>query len=331
MRQQDLTERLLRLRGVPVFRGMTAPELAPLAATMRSATFEKGDILLREDEPPRAFHMLVTGAVTMRRRGRKIRTITAPGGVGFLSLLARTSGGTEAIADAHTESFELRADAIDEMFEDHFPVVLGTIRWITERLIAENLVQPPPPYVPNKEGWEHLIGDRELGMVERIFLLRRTVAFKNANVNSMARLARDMTEERHPEGKLIWQRGDPADASIFVVKGRLELEWNEPVSGAKQTQTVGPGFVVGGAESLAHTQRWNDLRTIDPVIFLRGSREALIDMFEDDLEVALKFMSTIASFLLLQWDRKAEAAAKEAEEKGPESALPVSGVAVPPP
>src|SRR5689334_60597 len=99
---------------------MTTAELAPLAATMRSSTFEKGDVVLREDEPPKAFHMLLTGAVTMRRRGNTIRTISAPGGVGFLSLLARTGGGTEAVAEAHTETFEVRADALDELFEDHF-------------------------------------------------------------------------------------------------------------------------------------------------------------------------------------------------------------------
>ena len=68
---------------------------------MRSAKFERGEVLLREDEPPRAFHMLVAGKVTMRRHGRKIRTIGAPGGVGFLSLLARTRGGPEAVAEEY--------------------------------------------------------------------------------------------------------------------------------------------------------------------------------------------------------------------------------------
>lgn len=302
MRQHDLTERLLRLRGVPVFRGMSTSELAPLAMSMRSATFEKGDILLREDEPPHAFHMLVTGQVTMWRRGRKLRTITAPGGVGFLSLLARTAGGTEVVADAHTESFELRADAIDEMFEDHFSVVLATLRWITERLIQENLVQEPPPYVSSTGGFEHLIGDRELGIVERIFLLRRTSVFKTANVNSIARLVRAMKEVRVPAGEILWRPGDRSFGSIFIVKGKMDLRWNE----GRTVQVVGPGYIVGGAEAMAPRPRWNELVTKEPAIYLEGSREGLIDMFEDDLDVALKFMSMIASVLLMQWDRRAE-------------------------
>jgi CRP-like cAMP-binding protein len=309
VRQHDLTERLLRLRGVPTFRGMSTTDLAPLAATMRSATFEKGDIILREDEPPRAFHMLVTGAVTMRRRGRDIRTITAPGGVGFLSLLARTAGGTEAVAQAHTETFELRADAIDEMFEDHFPVLLETLRWVTERMIQENLSQEPQPWTPPEDGFDHLIGDRELGIVERIFLLRRTNAFKTANVNSTARLARQMKEVRLPAGETIWRPGERATTSIFIVKGKMESRWNN----GRTVQIVGPGYIVGGAESLANQPRWNQLVTTEPAVFLQGSREALIDMFEDDLDVALQFLSMISAFLLTAWDRRAETEARARE------------------
>ena len=308
MRQHDLTERILRLRGVPVFKTMKAGELAPLAATIRSATFEKGEVLLREDEPPKAFHLLLTGSVTMRRRGNKIRTISAPGGVGFLSVLARTGGGTEAVAESHTETFEVRADALYEMFEDHFPVLLGTLRWLTERMIQENLaLHEPPPYTPPPEGFDRLIGDRELGIVERIFLLRRTIGFKHANVNSTARLARGLKEMRVPAGETIWRPGDHATTTLFLVKGKMSLSWSNLEDRRPLVQTVGPGYIVGGAEAIADLPRWNELVTNEPAVFLRGGREALIDMLEDDLEVALQFVSMLGGFVLMAWDRKAEA------------------------
>ncbi len=307
MRKHDLTERILRLRGVPVFRAMKASELAQVAATIRSATFEKGDVLLREDEPPKAFHLLLSGGVTMRRRGNTIRSISAPGGVGFLSLLARTGGGTEAVAESRTETFEVSADAMYEMFEDHFAVLLGTLRWVTERLIQENMVQEPPPYNPPPEGFDQLIGDRELGLVERIFLLRRTVGFKHANVNSTARLVRAMKEVRLPAGETIWRPGDPATSTLFLVKGKMNLSWRNAEDQRPMVQVVGPGYSVGGAEAIASRPRWNELVTAEPAVFLQGSREGLIDMLEDDLEVALQFLSMLAGFLLAAWDRRAEA------------------------
>ncbi|MBX3232352.1 MAG: cyclic nucleotide-binding domain-containing protein [Labilithrix sp.] len=302
MRRLDLTERLLRLRGVPVFRSIPTSALASLAASIRSNTFEKGQVILREDEPPRAFHMLLTGSVTMRRHGYVIRTITAPGGVGFMSVLARTAGGTEAVAESRVETFELSVDALDEMFEDHFPVLFGTMRWIGERLVDENARSPPRPYQPPPEHYEDLIGDGPIGIVERIFLVRRTLAFRRANVNSVARLARQMKEVRFPAGEHVWRAGDASTGSYFIVKGKGELRWND----GKSVQEVGPSYIVGGVEAIAGKPRWNDLYVTEPITALVGNREGLIDMFEDDLDVALVFMSMMASFLLELWDRRAE-------------------------
>lgn len=302
VRQLDLTERLLRLRGVPVFQAMSTQALASLAASIRSHTFDKGAVLLREDEPPRAFHMLLAGSVTMRRHGNTIRTITAPGGVGFLSLLARTAGGTEAVAETRVETFELDADALDEMFEDHFQVLFGTMRWIADRLLLENLAAPPRPYEPPPDDYEGLHDEGEIGIVERIFLIRRTLAFKRANVNSVARLAREMKEVRVGVGEKLWSIGDPSVGSYFVVRGKGDLRWDK----GRRTQHVGPTYIVGGIEAIAGKPRWNDFVATEPIIALVGNREGLIDMFEDDLDVALQFMSMMASFLLVFWDRRAE-------------------------
>jgi CRP-like cAMP-binding protein len=287
---------------------MTASELAPLAASMRSATFEKGEVILREDEPPKSFFLLLTGAVTIRRRGNVLRTISAPGGVGFLSLLARDSGGTEAVAETRTETFELRADALYELFEDYFAVLLATLRWVTEWLIQESMTQDPPPYVPPADGFDRLVGERELGIVERIFLLRRTAGYKRANVNSTARLVRAMKEVRVEAGTTLWRAGDRATNLLFLVKGKMELAWHDPESDRRLVQVVGPGYIVGGAEAIANRPRWNELVTVEPAVFLHGSRESLIDMLEDDLDVALDILSMLAGFCLLAWDRRAEAA-----------------------
>ena len=321
MRRHDLTERILLLRAVPVFRAMTASELAPLAASMRSATFEKGEVILREDEPPKSFHLLLTGAVTIRRRGNVLRTISAPGGVGFLSLLARTSGGTEAVAETRTETFELRADAIHELFEDHFAVLLATLRWVIEWLIQESMTQEPPPYVPPADGFDRLVGERELGIVERIFLLRRTVGFEHANVNSTARLVRAMKEVRVDAGTTLWRAGDRATNILFLVKGKMESSWHDAESGRRFVQVVGPGYIVGGGEAIANRPRWNDLVTVEPAVFLHGSRKSFIDMLEDDLDVALDFLSMVASFCLMAWDRRAEAALAGSSSRRSSSSL----------
>jgi CRP-like cAMP-binding protein len=302
VRQLELTERILRLRGVPTMRTLPANELAQLAASLRTVTFKKGEVLLREDEPPRAFYLLTTGTVTLRRKGKRIGTVRGPGGVGFVAFLARNAGGTSAVAESFVEALEVQADAMNEVFEDHFLVLLGHVRWIAERLIAENKVTQPGPYVPPVVSFDKMIGEGQLGIVERIFLLRRMRAFTEANVNSLATLARKLVEMRLPAGQVIWREGDLAEHSYFIVKGMLSLRWGD----GKFVQRIGPGYVVGGAESLVGLPRWNELVTDDPVIALRGTREGMIDLFEDDHELALKFMSMLATLLVTAWDRKAE-------------------------
>src|SRR5215212_6160326 len=108
--QHELTTRLLRLRAVPVFRTMTPADLTRVAEALKTRTFGRGEVLLREDEQPRSMFMLDLGTVTMRRKGRRIGVISAPGSVGFLSLIARNAGGTEAIADPYVQGLELTRD-----------------------------------------------------------------------------------------------------------------------------------------------------------------------------------------------------------------------------
>lgn len=296
----------MRLRSVPMFRGVATADLVQLATSMRQRSFEKGEVMIREDEPPRSFFMLTAGAVSMRRKGKHIGTVRAPGGVGFLSVLARTAGGTESTAEIYTEGYEVRADAIDEVLEDHFSIFLGTLRWVAERVIASTRESAPPPFVPPTIPFDHLIGDRELGIVERIFVLRRSRAMSMANVNSIARVARRMQELRLPAGSVLWRPGEKSDHSLFIVKGMLDLVYDRHEDGP-WVQPVGPGYVVGGGESIVGHPRWNELVAREPVVLLKGSREVLLDMMEDDHEVAMRFLSMFAGFLMALWDRKAEA------------------------
>ena len=113
-----------------------------------------------------------------------------------------------------------------------------------------------------------------------------------------------MVELRLPAGEVLWREGDRAEDShfYFIVKGMLSSRWGD----GKFVQHLGPGYVVGGAESLVGLPRWNELTTDEPAVVLRGTREGLIDLFEDDHELALKFLSRLATYLMSIWDRKAE-------------------------
>jgi CRP-like cAMP-binding protein len=299
----ELTERILHIRMMPILVGLPPRDIAALASMVRTRVFQRGEVILAEDEPPRSMYVVRTGVVTMRRRGKVIGTVRGPGGVGFISMLARTAGGTEAVADTRIDAYVIRAESMEEIFEDNFPILLRTMRFVAERLLGEMKDQEPPKYVPPQLPFDHLIGDEELGIVERIFLLRRARAFTAANVNSLATLARRMEEVRVPAGTVLWKPGDRAAEAYFVVKGMARVTWND---GAR-VQMVGPGYTLGGSEAIIGRPRWNELRTDEPLVALRGQHGALIDLFEDDHDLALRFLSMLATYLMALQDKKAEA------------------------
>ena len=219
-----------------------------------------------------------------------------------MGLLARNAGGTAAVADTSVDAYEFTGAALDEIFEDNFPVLLGSLRFVSERVVAENMAsKEAPPYVPPIQKLDHLIGDDELGIVERIFLLRRMRIFATANVNSIAGMANRMKEVRVPADTTIWRPGDVADGPTFIVKGMGRLTWHDGAT----VQHVGPGYAVGGGEALVGHPRWNTFTTDEPSVFLRGDQTAFTDMIEDDFELGIRFLSMLSGLLLGIWDRKA--------------------------
>ncbi|MCA9590656.1 MAG: cyclic nucleotide-binding domain-containing protein [Myxococcales bacterium] len=302
MHQLEITERVIRLRSVPVFRTMPGADLAQLAATVRSKTWSAGEVLLSEDAPPSSFVLIGAGRVRLTRKGKLIGTVRAPGGVGFLSFLAQGAGGTQCVAETFVDGYEIPGDAIDEIFEDHFGVLFGTLKWVASRLLPEMRAATPPPFEPPKLAMEHLIGDRSLGVVERIFLVRRMRAFSRANVNTLAALVKRMDEVRVDAGTVLWTPGERADGAMFIVKGRATSTWNDGAS----VQKVGGGYVVGGLEAMLNLPRWTTLRADEPCIMLRGSPEVIIDMLEDDHELARTFLAGLSTSLVEAWDKKAD-------------------------
>ncbi len=91
-------------------------------------------------------------------------------------------------------------------------------RFAAERLIAELTRLPPPVDVAPAVSFDELVGDGELGVAERIFIVRHIIAFFEANMNSVATLAHKMVEIRKPAGEVLWRDGDPSEHSYFVVQ-----------------------------------------------------------------------------------------------------------------
>ena len=66
---------------------------------------------------------------------------------------------------------------------------------------------------------------------------------------------------------------------------------------------AGPGFPLGALEALAQTPRWYAARTLTPVVALQVQPDMLVDLFEDNFEMAMDYLALVSSATLriLAW------------------------------
>jgi MFS family permease len=78
------------LRQVPFFRPLPFAVIEHLATELQSATYEPGDVIIREGEPGERFYMIVKGRVRASKDGMALNEMSAPDSFGEIALLRRT-------------------------------------------------------------------------------------------------------------------------------------------------------------------------------------------------------------------------------------------------
>ena len=286
-------ERILYLKQLPVIGTLPATDLALVADRMRERFFKKGESLLREGEPARAFYAVLDGKLHVSREGKTIGHTTGGGVVGGFAILGRDPRGIDVRAEADTLALELEADAVFDILEDNFGIMHHVLRDIARQLIHLIARQANPwaciPITPDPG----MARPRELDLVERIFYMRQSSPFRRASINALAELSRGFTEVRLEPGTTLWKAGDSAGFVSLLVSG--EVTCTTP-GGAPQI--LGPGTPLGSLEATAEMPRWYSAAAHTQVTALNGPIASLIDVFEDNFGMAMDYTALLARWLL---------------------------------
>ncbi|MFC6238066.1 cyclic nucleotide-binding domain-containing protein [Longivirga aurantiaca] len=115
---------------VPLFAGLSAPELATLAGAAQTREFAAGDVLTHEGDDGDEFFVLSTGTVDISAHGQHLRTL---GEGDFLGEIALLFGGTRtatATAASPGTLYSLPKPAFLALLEEHPDIedkILGTV------------------------------------------------------------------------------------------------------------------------------------------------------------------------------------------------------------
>jgi len=284
-------ERILSLKRIPILAGLAPEDLAVVAGHGRERFFAKGGVLLREGEPIPALYAVLDGKVHLERNGRVMGHVNSGGFVGGPGVFARDPQGLSATAETDTLVLEVEVDAALEIFEDSFPILHHVLREVCRGLI--DLIRRLPSHLyrdifPRAEASYVPVGD--LDLVERLLYLRKVSPFVQSSISALAELSRGMAEVVFPPGTRLWEEGEASGTVIMVVSGTVTC-------GARKGEavfTTGPGAPLGAVESMAERPRWHTATTETRVTALQGSIEGLIDVFEDNFDMAMDYLAVMA-------------------------------------
>ncbi len=321
-------ERILSLKRIPMLSGLPPEHLAVVAEHGRERFFPKGSVLLREGEPIPALYAVLDGRVHMSRKGRVLGHVGSAGFVGGAGMFAHDPDGLAAVAETDTLALEVEADAALEIFEDHFPILHHVLREVCRWLLDLVARLPDGSYgeiFPAFDVSRAPVGD--LDLVERILFLRQVSPFARSSINALAELSRGMAEVALPAGTTLWDEGEPSGTVLLIVSGTVActarggkatftLGSGTPlgaVESGKATFTLWSGAPLGAVESMAERPRWYGATTETKVTALQGSVEGLIDVFEDNFEMAMDYLAVMARAQIRLLELRVSGSAKAIE------------------
>ncbi len=293
-------ERMLHLKTIPAARDLPNEALAALAEASRERFFSKGAVIFEPTAPVTSIQVILDGAIGVSRGDLELQSVGPGTPLGALGVLAGTPLGMLGVAQSDTVTLELESEAFLETCEDHFVIVHALLRymarWVVEIERREGTQGPPP----GGSGAPRRLLGGELDLVERIFHLRQFPVFAGASINSLAELSRGLTEVHFGAGVPLWKAGDPSPYALLVASG--DIACTAPAGGPSFLATAGWGL--GHMEALAEQPHWYSAVTATPVVALHGTMEGLIDVFEDNTEMAMSFLSLLARGILSYMERR---------------------------
>jgi len=289
----DFAERYLYLRSMPGGPKFTETALLPLAESAEEVVFRRGVRLLAVDTLPESVFFLMEGQVELVERDGKSRGfIGAPGAVGILALMGDCEMPYDVIAREEVVALSVDTDFFRETFEDNFDVALEIMSSLAANLAARRTQLPaglqPPLTFP-----AHLARARELGLVERMLIIRRFDIFGPGALTGLTEVAQHFVEETYEAGDVLYRSGDHADMFYLLLSGSLRVEWPESV------QMEGIGSPYGNLEALGSLPRGATATVVERVRLLRVPFETLVDVFEDHTDMMLAIIAQLARLVML--------------------------------
>jgi CRP-like cAMP-binding protein len=275
--------------------------LAGIAQLTRAQRVAADVELARQGEPFPFVYFIIEGQLELTREGKRIGLYSDGNGVGVMSALARDEAGFGCRTLRESLLLVLRMADLFEIMEDYFDLMHGALRNVAAEAIHWRRALPNGGFLPQAELECVDCGEAPLGLVQRIFHLRRTIGLERSYIDELAELARAARELRVPSGTPLWSVGQRADHLLIVISGSVT---GHTPQGA--TFQFGPGDILGNLDTISGAPRWFDARVESDLVALTIDSEAIVDVWEDHPDLGFAFLRMFSRLILELRVRAAE-------------------------
>lgn len=285
--EHDLLGRVLALKSTAMLAEVASEDLAGLARAAQAHDTAAGAALPETTAAGPVVHFLVEGRVQALHEGAPARRIEAPAVVGLLEGL-EGAATPRLVAEGPVRSLGLGAADLADVLSDDFELWSAVFRDVNRTLLAaaraRGLVVPATAAPPGS-------GEEDLSEHSgRMALLHRSAPFHRVRIHTLGQLALEMEPVRLPAGRVLWEEG--AAAGSFVAVGAGTLRCTSAQDSARVDLRA--GALLGLAEACADELLAYRAETTEPTLLMRLSKEAFIDVMEDDAEMALEVLQVLA-------------------------------------
>ncbi len=292
-RQLGPVERALYLKTVPPLQELSAKQLSLVAQYVNERQFWAGDHLHRSDERLNELLVVVEGRVAVSGGEYGEGTVGSSEALGLLSLLAKSDEGLDARAEVDTLALEIRAEDLEDVFEDHFDILLSQIRHLARQILQARMGIADGAYLASRRGPKPNTR-AGIDLIDRLVYLRQGDSFSHINVDALVEMAVRLRETRFEAGTRLWRTGDPSHFAYILVEGTVRGSCD----GGKREFRAGPGYPLGNLESICQVPRWYEAVTETPVVALAGDTDVFLDVLEDHFAMAMDYVSGLARSVL---------------------------------
>ena len=282
-------DRVLFLRTQPQFARLEPGVLVSIASHAEEQNFRAGEIILDEAGPGRFIHFLVEGTVRTTLAGEVLFDVSAPGGVGMVHVLARSSGPSGAVALTDVVSLRIEIESFFQIMEDCFPLVFELMQNFSQMIGRAEEALGVAPGADDCATCRVPGSDESLDLVQRLTRARRASLFQSANLTMLTELLRETSESYVEQDTWLFRAGEMPSSLYVVFEGVVRVE----DQAGSRVAFAGPGDAVALADCCRNEPHTFGAVTDTHVQMLRIDKRHYVDVLEDHFEHALDLLAVL--------------------------------------